>query len=210
MTQESTSKVKMKVSKKRIFAILIVLAVPVVAFLFVTYFPWPIKSWSYQGMPVSFRADLRSAQKIPILTSLSNAQDPDSIVRNALVRDDVTNITFLFKPTSDQGNALYIVERYEIIKALTFAYLYSPTTELHQIPTFDTQAVDSYSNITATQFNLKIVLVHPDFGNDTVVSNDGYIVYVEAKNMSSFDSEKTQFDLATVRLMMAILSIKIQ
>jgi len=42
------------------------------------------------------------------------------------------------------------------------------------------------------------------------VSNDGYIVYVEAKNMSSFDSEKTQFDLATVRLMMAILSIKIQ
>lgn len=209
MSQESTSKVKVSISGKKIIGLLIILSVPLLLYLIPRYV-LPITSWNYAGYTVAFRANLRAAQKVPLTTSFVYSQDPDASVRDALVRDDVTNITFLFKPTSDQGNTLYIIERYEIIKALTFAYLYSPTIQLHQIPTFDTQAVDSYSNITATQLNPKIVLVHPNYGNETVVRQDGDIIYVEAKNAGNFNSDKVQFDLATVRLMMAILNIKIQ
>jgi len=207
MAQESTSRVRIKFSAKKLIAILIILAILPAGYLYAKYV-MPINTWTYEGRSVGFRINLREAQKVPIITNFASPKGPDFLVRDALVRDDVTNITFLFKPTDDRNNSLYVVEETEIIKALTFAYLFS--TQLQRIPTFDAQAVDSYSNITATQLNPKIVLVHPNFGNATLVRQDGYIIYVQGKSTNSFDSDKIQFDLATVRLMMAILKIKIQ
>ena len=206
MAQESTSKVKLKISPKRIAIIFAILCIPFVIYLLVLHVV-PIYSWTYQGRGVSFRANLREAQKVPIVIPYNSTKGADFLVRDALVRDDVQNITFLFKPTDDTGNSLYVVEETEIIKSLTFAYLYS--TQLQQIPSLDSQAVDSYSNITATQFHPKIVLVHPHYGNETSVRQDGYIIYVTAKSANNFNSDKLQFDLATVRLMMAILNIKV-
>ena len=207
MAQESTSKVRIKLSAKKIIAVLIILAILPAGYLYAKYL-MPINTWTYEGRAVGFRINLREAQKIPIIANFVGNKDADFMIRDALVRDDVANITFLFKPTDEKGNSLYIVEETEIIKALTFAYLFS--TQLQRIPSFDAQAVDSYSNITANQLNPKIVLVHPNFGNDTLVRQDGYIIYVQGKSTNSFDSDKIQFDLATVRLMMAILKIKMQ
>jgi hypothetical protein len=205
MAQASTSKVKIRLSKKKIILVLIILAILPTAYLIKQYM-WPIIVWQYEGRPVGFRINLRVAQNVPVSTDFPKL-DSDSVVRDYLVRDDIKNITFVFKPTDETGNSLYIVEETEIIKALTFAYLFS--TQTQKIPGFNAQAVDSYYNITATQANPKIVLIHPDFGNKTSVRQNGFVVYVEGKNMGSFDSNKIQFDLATVRLMMAILKIKI-
>jgi len=206
MAQESSSKIRIKISSKKILAILVILAIVPSVYLIVKYL-WPINTWIYEGNTVGFRINLREAQKVPIVTNFIG-KDPDFFVRDALVRDDVENITFLFKPSDDTNNSLYIVEETEIIKSLTLAYLY--TTELQTIPHFDAQVVDSYSNITASQLNPKIVLVHPNYSNATLVKQDGYIIYVQGKNTNTFDSDKIQFDLATVRLMMAILKIKVQ
>lgn len=208
MTQESTSQVKFKITSKKMIAIIIILAIAVLAYVVPKYF-LPITSWNYNGQVVGFRIDLRQAQKIPIVTKY--AGDSDKLVRDSIVRPDVQNITFIFEPTDETNNALYIIEETEVIKALTLAYISITPAGFQPIfPTFNAQDVSTYSNITATQFNPKIVLVHPNFGNETLVRQDGYIIYVEAKNVGNFDSNKIQFDLATVRLMMAVLNITIQ
>jgi len=207
MTLESTSHFKFKISPRKIAAIFVILAIPFAIYLTVR-FVLPINSWPYEGRSVAFRINLRAAQNVPIITT-GPSGNPDLSIRNSLVRDDVMNITFLFKPTDDKNNTLYLLEESELIRALTFAYLYSPSLQAHQLPSFKAQIIDSYSNITANQLNPKIVLVHPNYSNQTLVRQDGYIVYVEAKNTNNFDTDKIQFDLATVRLMMAILSIKI-
>lgn len=206
MTQEST-KFKLKISPKKIALIFIILAIPFVVYLTILYI-LPVTTWTYEGRAVGFRINLREAQKVLIISN-GVRTDPDANARDTLVRDDVTNITLLFKPTDNKNNTLYLLEESELIKALTFAYLYSPRLQAHQLPAFNAQIIDSYSNITATQLNPKIVLVHPNYSNQTLVKQDGYILYVEAKNTNNFDTDKIQFDLATVRLMMAILSIKI-
>lgn len=210
MAEESTSKVRFRLTKKKTIFILIILAIPALFLLFNQY-AYPITTWNYYGSPVGFRVNLRAAQKIPIVSTDTTAKDLDEAVREVLTRADVTNITFVFVPTDDKGNALYILEETELIKALTLSY----TTLLPQgfqsnIPSFDAQAASSYANITASQVHPKIVLVHPNFGNETVVKQDGYIVYVEAKNTGNFNNNKYQFDLATERLMIALLRIKIQ
>jgi hypothetical protein len=211
MSQESTFKVKLKIAPKKILAIIvIILAIPILYYALVKYV-LPITTWNYGGKVVGFRTDLRAAQKVPIIESIPNVNDADQSIRDALIRGDVQNITFLFEPTDDKNNALYVLEETELIKALTVAYVPVAQTELEPtVPNFNAVAVDNYTGITATQLNPKIVLVHPNFGNQTAVRQDGYIIYVEAKNTGNFDSNKLQFDLATERLMMALLTIKIQ
>jgi hypothetical protein len=212
MSQESTSKGKLKITPKKILAILIILAIPILYYA-LTKYALPITTWNYGGKVVGFRTDLRAAQKIPIIEieSIPNVNDADQSIRDTLIRRDVQNITFLFEPTDDKNNALYVIEETELIKALTLSYLSIMPTELQPtMPNFNAAVVDNYTGITATQLNPKIVLIHPNFGNQTVVRQDGYIIYVEAKNTGNFDSNKLQFDLATERLMMALLTIKIQ
>ena len=210
MTQESTSHMKLKITPKKIVAILIILAIPFLFYALPKYV-LPITTWNYEGRVVGFRIDLRAAQKVPITSNDPTVKDFDKNIREILVRPDVQNITFLFEPTDEKNNALYIIEETELIKALTLSYLSIIPTELQpSMPTFNAEAVNNYTGITATQINPKIVLVHPNFGNETVVRQDGYIIYVEAKNTGNFDSNKLQFDLATERLMIALLRIKIQ
>lgn len=208
MAQESISRIK--ITPKKILAILIILAIPILYYA-LTKYVLPITTWNYEGKIVGFRTDLRAAQKVPIIERIPNVNDADQSIRDALIRGDVQNITFLFEPTDDKNNALYILEETELIKALTVSYVTFIQTEPEPtMPNFNAAVVDNYTGITATQLNPKIVLVHPNFGNQTVVRQDGYIIYVEAKNTGNFDSNKLQFDLATERLMMAILNIKIQ
>lgn len=210
MAQESASHVKFKITSKKIIVILVILSIPLLYYLLPKYV-LPITSWNYEGRTVVFRADLRSAQRVPMTSTNPSATDIDASVRNSLLRPDVVNVTFIFQPTDDKNNALYILEETELIKALTLSYLSITPTELQpSMPNFNAVAVNSYEGITATQANPKIVLVHPNFGNETAVRQDGYIIYVEARNTGNFDSNKLQFDLATERLMMALLTIKIQ
>lgn len=209
MAEESTSKVRFKFTRKKILAVIFILAIPFI-YYFLARYVLPITSWNYEGHGFVFSTNLRDAQNVPIITNYQNPKGADYSVMDALVRDDVQNITFLFVPTDSTNNTLYILEKVDIMSALRFAYAYSPNLQLHVIPNFDTQEISSYSNITATQLNPKIVLVHPNFSNETAVRQDGYIIYVEGKNTNNFKTDRVQFDLAAARLMMAILSIKIQ
>ncbi len=208
MAQES-SHVKFKITSKKIIVVLVILSIPLLYYALPKYL-LPITSWNYEGKNVVFRTDLRPAQRVPMASTNPSATDIDTSVLDSLVRPDVVNITFIFQPTDDKNNALYILEETELIKALTLSYLSITPTELHpSMPNFNAEAVNSYEGIMATQLNPKIVLVHPNFGNETAVRQDGYIIYVEAKNTGNFDSNKLQFDLATERLMIALLRIKI-
>lgn len=206
MAEVSIAKVKFRITSKKIIAVLIILSIPVIYYLLAKYV-LPIYTWNYLGYTIAFRANLRDAQNVPVSTNYQDSES-DAHIRDALVRDDIQNITFLFKDAGDTNNTLYSLEETEIIKALTFAYVYN--TDIGRAPNFNAQEIFSYSNITATNINPKIVLVHPNYSNETVVREDGYIIYVEAKNTNNFNTDKVQFDLASVRLMMAILNIKIQ
>lgn len=209
MAQESVH-VKFKITPKKIVAILVILSIPLIYYVLSRYV-LPITSWNYDGQNVVFRTDLRPAQQVQMTSTDPSVTDADASVLDSLVRPDVVNVTFVFQPTDDTNNALYILEETELIKALTLSYNSITPTELQpHMPNFNAEAVDSYSGITATELNPKIVLIHPNFGNETIVRQDGYIVYVEAKNTGNFNGNKLQFDLATERLMIALLRIKIQ
>ena len=91
MGEESTSKIRIKLSKKTSVIFFAILAILMLWYL-IPRFVLPIYTWKYADRVVGFRANLREAQNIPLMSN-GPSNDTDFNVRNAIVRDDVKNIT---------------------------------------------------------------------------------------------------------------------
>ncbi len=88
----------------------------------------------------------------------------------------------------------------ELIPKLYFAYsLIGLEVNFDNTPII----VESYDNITATEDNRIIALVHPVYSDETAVRVEGNIIYLKAKDYKDFD-------LVSAKLLMVVLGIEIE
>jgi hypothetical protein len=142
-------------------------------------------------MELSFRADLKEASKIPVYPS-------EEILYRALINPLVENVTIVFVPVEGE-NGIYVVNAWEIVMKLSLAY-----EQIGIKPGFNGINLTSYENIElhGKIQNPYIVLVHPRYANETSLKLKDHTIFISGK------SEK-EFDLATVKLLMIALKIKV-
>jgi len=188
--------IEIKLSRRRLYFLFGLFAVVAVALIYFYFGPKPVQpltSIQYYNNVLNFRRDLREASKIPIY--------PDELaVRNEIMNQLVENVTIAFKPASETENSLYSLEIYEIIPKLMIGY-----SRIKTSPHFNATIVSSYENIEGaihpTMNNPMIVLVHPVYSNETSVSMGFHTIYIKGKTAKDFD-------LATIRFLLAALDIK--
>jgi hypothetical protein len=186
-------RIKIKLSRRQLIVLTGLFALIALALIYFYFGPKPLPpltSIKYYNKILNFRADLREAQKIPVYPE-------DLAVRNEIMNQLVENVTIAFKPASDTENSLYVLEEMEIIPKLLMGYERIKTN-----PHFNAVAVSSYENIAGTIQNPVIVLVHPKYSNETSISIGFHSIYIKGKTAKDFD-------LATIRFLMAALDLKI-
>ncbi|MEM5834247.1 MAG: hypothetical protein QXQ69_00135 [Candidatus Aenigmatarchaeota archaeon] len=190
---EMDGKIKLKISKNRLIflAIFCVLAAILISYLNYRESKKPITSLVYNGYLLEFRADLREAQKI-------KAYPSEEAIYKELFNSDLKNITIAFKSAGEKENPYYIVEEMEIIQKLYLAY-----KAKNMKPNFNGLEVESYENLSGTQENLIIALVHPVYSNETLIELKDRVIFVKAKDYSDFD-------LVTIKLIMIGLNITVE
>lgn len=139
----------------------------------------PIKTIFIKGKAFSFREDLREALKVETF--------PNENLFHELFSDYKTrNVTMLFKASTPKTNAIYQMETFEIVYKLS---RYDDLTRSIFRPkkAFDAKEIDSYENITREDEVLKIILVPPDFSNQTKVTAGGNRIWIYGKTNKEFD-----------------------
>lgn len=151
--------------------------------------PKPLKEIVYRGEVVEFRNDLRKANEIPVYPN-------ELAIREILFNNSPRKVTILFKPV--ENNSIYAVEAFEITyKLLRYAY---PSYGF--FPKFEGLNVTSYTGLEGSRSNPLIILVHPAYSNETSVRVEGYKIIISG-------TTEEEFDLATVRFLMAAMGIKV-
>lgn len=177
---------------KRVFYLFVAVAA-LVGLLLVYYFflmPKPMDTYVYKGVPMTFRADLREAAKVPI-RPFEDAIFIDTIHPIA------KNVTIVFKPAAETENPYYILEEIEVVSKMKIVY------DLKGIEIgFNAVPVESYSNLPGKIQNPIIALVHPVYANETAVWNENHVTYISGTTYEDFDR-------ATVRFLMAIMQIEL-
>ena len=183
-------KVKLKKQAIKKSLILIPLLALVGAAIYIAYQNQPITSVDYGGIVLNFRVDLREAKKIAISPS-------DLAVYLELMNPLVENITIVFKPATE-GQKLYALEGFEISNKLGYGFILRDFNA-----TIEAQNVSSYEGIYGTIANPIIMLVHPEYANETSITLVyPHTVIIKAK------TEK-DFDLVVAKFLMAALNIEI-
>lgn len=196
------AKVKLKVTKTRIMLLITLVALLALVYLLNMYWPRPITSWNYKGNMLTFRDDLREAQKI-------NAYSDEPAISNVFASIAVRNITIVYaEGASDIGYVT--VEAAELSYKLLIAYLeagymrYNKTMSFIPMGFIEISAgpVKSYEGLSGTPANPLIALVPPSMADETSVSVKDNVIYVKGKTLKDFD-------LATMKLLMIVLDIKV-
>ena len=183
---------KFKITRNRVFFILIFFLIAFSIFYYISYIPKPITSRYFYGIKLNFRADLRQASKIPVYPI-------EDVVNTELINPLVKNITIVYKFSTPEENSYYAIEAFEIANKLYYAYRVSG----YDVPKFITMNVSSYENLPGKIQNPIIALVAPSYSNETaVIADTGHIVFIKAKNLK-------EFDLATVKFLMSALRIEV-
>ncbi len=184
---------KIKITLKLILILLIILLL-VLLIPFILEAIKPEKTIIYNKVPYVFREDVREAYKIPVYPN-------EEFVYNLLWDYKIKNITILFKPISSPTNALYAVEAFELTNKLSQIYatnpimaaqLYDQMRYIYLKRNFTAQEIESYDNIKREDEILKIIIVPPQFSNNTYVLGGGNKIFIYGK-------DKKGLDLATIR-----------
>jgi hypothetical protein len=185
-------KVKFRLTRNKIILLLIFLAVASSIFYYIFYFPKPITSWNFYDVILTFRIDLREADKIPVYPV-------EGVVNTEIMNPLVKNITIAFIPSTPQENSYYAVEAFEIATKLYYGY----RTLEYEIPNFTAINISSYEGLSGKIQNPIIVLVGPLYANETaVVADPGHVIFIKAKKLQDFD-------LVTEKFLLAALNIKL-
>jgi len=195
------AKVKLKVTKTRIMLLVTLAAIVALIYLLNMYWPKPITTWNYNGNMLTFRDDLREAQKVKV-------SPDDATISNVFASIAVRNITIVYTESQDMG---YItVEAGELTYKLLTAYLEAGFSRYNKTMSFipmgfieiSSGMVDSYENLRGTADNPLIALVPPSAADETSVKLKDHVIYVEGKTLKDFD-------LATIKLLMIVMDIKV-
>lgn len=169
---------EIQIKKKNILIFLGLVILIALSYVIYQHFR-PIQTIFIRGIPFSFRRDIRKA----LLVELT----PKEELLNELFLDyKVKNITILFKPGKPETNALYQLETFEIAYKLTRYYEVSKPVFAPK-KSFNAEPIDSYENITREDEKLKIILVPPEFSNQTRVVAGGNRIWIYGKTEKNFD-----------------------
>jgi len=186
--------VKIKITKKQITKLLIGIFIVAATFSSITYYYLnfaPTDTVVLDGITITFRQNIREAKNVLVFPPNEDA------IFNMLFAASVRNITIAFKPASETENPYYILQEFEIVNKLKFAYLrYSRDITFNAVP------VEDYSNLNGTYFNPVIALIHPVYANETSVRFKDNVIFISGKTYKDFD-------LATIKFLIIALNIKI-
>jgi len=191
------AKVEIKLSKNivRLAAVLVIIVG--LLFYYIFFFPKPIKTWDYRGMTLTFRTDLRKADKVPVYPG-------ETEIYLDTMHPLVKNVTIAFKDVGEYG--YYATEAFEITYKMKLAYIHlvgSESGSAAETPTFNVEVVEEYANLPGKIQNPIIALVHPAYANETAVRNEGHVTYISGKSYE-------ELDLATTKFLMIVLGIELE
>jgi hypothetical protein len=148
----------------------------------------PVKYVKYKNIIFAFRDDVRAAEKIPVYPN-------EKIIGQQFWDYKIHNITILFKP-DDRYNKYYQLAGFELTYKLTQMYMTMRPLIIEK--GFSAQEIDDFENITREEGVLKIILVPPEYSNQTIVKAASNRVYIYFKN-------PRDLDLAVIKTILAAL-----
>ena len=189
---------RISIEQKHIFVfLLVVIAVVATILIYKFYESKPLTTYTYYvydnygnryGIPMAFRADLRKASNVSIYPDISS-------IYNIIWNENTKNIIIVFANSSDNG--LVATDAFEIAYKLGVIFkVYNMTTN------FTPNVISSYDNIIANESYPVIALIPPSLTNDTSVLAINNVIYIQGNTTEGFD-------LATIKFLMSVLSIKV-
>jgi hypothetical protein len=148
----------------------------------------PVKYVKYKNIIFAFRDDVRAAEKIPVYPN-------EKIIGQQFWDYKIQNITILFKP-DDRYNKYYQLAGFELTYKLTQMYMTMRPLIIEK--NFSAQEIDDFENITREEGVLKIILVPPEYSDQTIVKAASNRVYIYFKN-------PRDLDLAVIKTILAAL-----
>jgi hypothetical protein len=148
----------------------------------------PVTKYTFQGVELSFRDDLRLAKNITLAPS-------EEAILYTIWNPDVQSISIVYMNTTD--NQFTAVNAFEVAFKLNVAY-----GQFSWFVNFTGKEVESFDNLNATDENLVIVMVPPSLALETSVELQRNIIYIKGKTPQ-------EFDLATIKFIMAALNITV-
>lgn len=169
---------KMKIKGNHIKIILSLILIALASYAVYQYLK-PVKTIFIKGISFSFRENVKDALKV-------NTFPNEELLHELFTDYRIQNITILFKPSTPQTNSHYQLQVFEIVyKLLIYENVTkSPLIEKKQ---FNAQEIDSYENITREDNILKIILVPPDFSNETKIVAGGNRIWIYGDTNKGFD-----------------------
>jgi len=137
----------------------------------------PVKYVRYKNIIFEFRDDLKVAERIPVYPN-------EKIVGQQFWDYKIKNITLLFKP-DDRYNNYYQLAAFELTYKLTQMYMSFRPLIIEK--SFSAQEIDDFDNITRDDGVLKIILVPPEYSNQTIIKAASNRVYIHFKNPRDLD-----------------------
>jgi len=169
---------KLEIKMKHIGMILGIIIFSIIVYQALQYLK-PVKTIFIKGTPFSFREDIRKALDVEIF--------PEGYVLHELFTDfKLRNITVVFKPGSPETNGIYQLETFEIVYKMSryddlTRGMFRPKKE------FSGEPIESYDNITREDKVLKVILIPPEFSNQTRVLATGNKIWIYGKTEKEFD-----------------------
>lgn len=186
----------MKVSRQQIVLVVFIAGLAVAGYYgFIAYNTYikPVFNADFEGQALSFRVDLREAQKVELT--------PDDATVSEMVNAVPRNVTIAFRNVTQQVNGWYSLEGTEIIVKLTALYKVRHGADVG----FNAVQVSDYESLRGGDGILIIALVHPEIAEETSVRAD------RERNVITISGgdRLRDFDYATAKFLMASLGISV-
>lgn len=191
---KSSSTQRIELNKNQIVLIAVVSVLIILAYIAYNFLPQPIYKVDYNGNLLTFRADLREANKVPVY--------PNRVVLYYELRGGLAqNITIVFLPVEGE-NGIYSAEGFEITYKLGLLFKL-----IGKNVVFDSRNVSSYKYLPGKIQNPIIAIVPPRFANETAVRLDGHVVTISGLPDNDVNNPYKNLDLATIKFLMVMLDI---
>jgi len=184
---------KFALNKKQIGILLISIGIigGISGLVYYAALPKPAMSYNFYGSGLQFRDDLKVANNIPVYP------DENSVL-NAVWNPEIQNISIAFINSSAEDNAIIAVNAFEVTYKLSVGYSKFNWFGINFVP----EMVESFENLTGNNETLTIALVPPSVANGTSVEIKDGVIYISGETQK-------EFDLATIKFLMAALNITV-
>jgi hypothetical protein len=182
-------KVKFKVKTfLTTLAFLLILSIFILAIIQLIISLRPVKYVKYKNIIFAFRDDVKAAERIPVYPN-------EKIVGQQFWDYKIQNITILFKP-DEEYNKYYQLAAFELTYKLSQMYMTLRPLIIEK--GFSAQEIENFDNITREDGVLKIILVPPEYSNQTIVKASSNRIYIHFKS-------PRDLDLAVIRTILCAL-----